>query len=87
MDLLDEKVIQPLEKRLLSVGIDSSGKAGLAVAAVVAAVLFVVKPVSMFDPTTGKPRQWSGFSDSVNPTPVTWWLASGGIGWGVSLII
>jgi len=87
MQTIDETVIQPLERGLVKIGINSAGKAGVFFAVLTAGSLFVLKPSAMFDQTTGRPRQWSAFGDAVNPTPVPWWLASAGIGWGLSLII
>lgn len=86
MDKVDSYILTPVENALLKVGIDSAGKAGVVAAALTAGTLFFVKPSSMFD-RDGRPRPWSMFTNTENPTPVTWWLASAGIGWGISLFI
>lgn len=79
--------IEPLENTLASAGIDSAAKAGVATAVLASGVFWVVKPASLFDPQTGKPRQWALFKDAENPTYLTWWATAGLIGWGVSLVI
>lgn len=82
-----KNVVEPVESALVSVGINSAAKAGVATAVLASGVFWVVKPAALFDPATGKPRQWALFRDAENPTYLTWWATAAIIGWGVSLII
>lgn len=82
-----ENVIEPIEKTLASVGIDSAAKAGLATAVLIGGTMWIVKPAALFDQKTGAPREWALFKDAKNPTYLTWWLTAGIVGWGVSLVI
>lgn len=86
-----EKVITPVENALVSVGINSAFKAGIAASVLTAGALWYFKPSTLFDPSTGQPRPWAlleGHEESrVEPTLVPWYMTSALVGYSVNLII
>jgi hypothetical protein len=89
---LIENVVEPTEKMLLAVGINSAFKAGLVASVLSAGVYWYVRPLSAFDERTGEARPWSmldcGSSKvQINPTLFPWYVGSALIGYAVNLII
>lgn len=86
-------VIDPIEKSLASVGLNSAFKVGVATAVVAAGVYWTVKPKSAFDQGSGEARPWALIDQlednkgGPEPTMIPWWLGSVLLGYGVNLII
>ena len=84
-----ENFVDPVERGLMKVGIDSAFKAGVATAVLTAGILWVVKPASMFEQGSGDPKGWSLLKQqgTGETTYLTWWGTSLITGYVVSLVI
>lgn len=86
MDAIDEAILSPLEKVAQKLGLNSPGSRGVAVGALVAGVLYVMKPELMFD-ATGKMRPWNVMDDSENATAMPIWLVAAGAATAATFLI
>lgn len=91
---LETNIINRYQKALLSMGIDSAFKAGVVAAVLTAGVLWVVKPASVFDESTGEPRPWvllneegSAPSSGVEPAVLPWYTRAALVGYVVNLTV
>lgn len=89
---LETNIINRYQNALLSVGIDSAFKAGVAAAVITAGVLWVMKPSSVFDEETGQPRPWvllneeeGGKSSGIEPAILPWYARAALVGYVVNL--
>ena len=86
-----DHIINPVERSLLKVGINSAWKAGLVSAVLTSAIYWTVKPSSAFDSTTGEARPWALLEQpsgsTTEPTLVPWYVGSIIVGYSVNLII
>ena len=84
MYTLDRNIGEPLQNGLLSVGIDTWWKAGIALSGLTAIGIHAYKPAAFYSPD-GSMRPWNATMDATtakmtDATPVPVWLASASVG-------
>lgn len=88
METVSEYITDPLQRGLVSVGVNTPGKTAAAVFLLTEAAQFWIKPDLTFDRSTGGLRPWSLLAGSgPNATPTPHYVVSGVTALILSLII